>query len=292
MLNVLITGSNGQVGLELRLLHKKYKNFNWFFTDSSILDITSKSELELFLKKVVIDVIVNCAAFTNVELAEDNVESSNLVNNLAVRNLSLLSKKYKIKLIHLSTDAVFDGKSDIPYLEDDTCNPLGVYAKTKRKGEEQLISINPINSIILRTSWVYSEYGSNFLKTMLKVLSLQEEVDVIYDQISTPTYAKDLAEVIVKLIPNIDNENVEIYHYSNDGSASWYDFAKEINLALKEECKINPIKTEEYLSKVCRPHFSVLNKDKIINKFNINIPYWKDSLRNCLNQMELINKNL
>ena len=239
-----------------------------------------------------IDVIVNCAAFTNVELAEDNVESSNLVNNLAVRNLSLLSKKYRIKLIHLSTDAVFDGKSDVPYLEDDTCNPLGVYAKTKRKGEEQLISINPINSIILRTSWVYSEYGSNFLKTMLKVLFLQEEVDVIYDQIGTPTYAKDLAEVIVKLIPNIDNENVEIYHYSNDGSASWYDFAKEINLALKEECKINPIKTEEYLSKVCRPHFSVLNKDKIINKFNINIPYWKDSLRNCLNQMELINKNL
>lgn len=292
MLNVLITGSNGQVGLELRLLHKKYKNFNWFFTDSSTLDITSKSELELFLKKVMIDVIVNCAAFTNVELAEDNVESSNLVNNLAVRNLSLLSKKYRIKLIHLSTDAVFDGKSDVPYLEDDTCNPLGVYAKTKRKGEEQLISINPINSIILRTSWVYSEYGSNFLKTMLKVLFLQEEVDVIYDQIGTPTYAKDLAEVIVKLIPNIDNENVEIYHYSNDGSASWYDFAKEINLALKEECKINPIKTEEYLSKVCRPHFSVLNKDKIINKFNINIPYWKDSLRNCLNQMELINKNL
>ena len=292
MLNVLITGSNGQVGLELRLLHKKYKNFNWFFTDSSILDITSKSELELFLKKVMIDVIVNCAAFTNVELAEDNVESSNLVNNLAVRNLSLLSKKYRIKLIHLSTDAVFDGKSDVPYLEDDTCNPLGVYAKTKRKGEEQLISINPINSIILRTSWVYSEYGSNFLKTMLKVLFLQEEVDVIYDQIGTPTYAKDLAEVIVKLIPNIDNENVEIYHYSNDGSASWYDFAKEINLALKEECKINPIKTEEYLSKVCRPHFSVLNKDKIINKFNINIPYWKDSLRNCLNQMQLINKNL
>ena len=292
MLNVLITGSNGQVGLELRLLHKKYKNFNWFFTDSSILDITSKSELELFLKKVMIDVIVNCAAFTNVELAEDNVESSNLVNNLAVRNLSLLSKKYRIELIHLSTDAVFDGKSDVPYLEDDTCNPLGVYAKTKRKGEEQLISINPINSIILRTSWVYSEYGSNFLKTMLKVLFLQEEVDVIYDQIGTPTYAKDLAEVIVKLIPNIDNENVEIYHYSNDGSASWYDFAKEINLALKEECKINPIKTEEYLSKVCRPHFSVLNKDKIINKFNINIPYWKDSLRNCLNQMQLINKNL
>ena len=282
MLNVLITGSNGQVGLELRLLHKKYKNFNWFFTDSSILDITSKSELELFLKKVMIDVIVNCAAFTNVELAEDNVESSNLVNNLAVRNLSLLSKKYRIKLIHLSTDAVFDGKSDVPYLEDDTCNPLGVYAKTKRKGEEQLISINPINSIILRTSWVYSEYGSNFLKTMLKVLFLQEEVDVIYDQIGTPTYAKDLAEVIVKLIPNIDNENVEIYHYSNDGSASWYDFAKEINLALKEECKINPIKTEEYLSKVCRPHFSVLNKEKIINKFNIDIPYWKDSLKECL----------
>ena len=291
MLNILITGSNGQVGLELQLLHKKYKNFNWFFTDSSILDITSKSELELFLKKVAIDVIVNCAAFTNVELAEDNVELSNLVNNIAVRNLSLLSKKHRIKLIHLSTDAVFDGKSDIPYLEDDVCNPLSVYAKTKHKGERQLICINPMNSIILRTSWIYSKYGNNFLKTMLKALSLQENINVIYDQIGTPTYAKDLAEVIVKMIPNIDNKNVEIYHYSNNGSASWYDFAKEINLTLKEECKINPIKTEAYLSKVCRPHFSVLNKDKIINKFNINIPYWKDSLNNCLNHMEFINKD-
>ena len=291
MLNILIAGSNGQVGLELQLLHKKYKNFNWFFTDRSTLDITSKSVLELFLKKVAIDVIVNCAAFTNVELAEDNVELSNLVNNIAVRNLSLLSKKHRIKLIHLSTDAVFDGKSDIPYLEDDVCNPLSIYAKTKHKGERQIISINPMNSIILRTSWIYSKYGNNFLKTMLKALSLQENISVIYDQIGTPTYAKDLAEVIVKMIPNIDNKNVEIYHYSNDGSASWYDFAKEINLTLKEECKINPIKAEEYFSKVCRPHFSVLNKDKIINKFNINIPYWKDSLSNCLNHMEFINKD-
>ena len=292
MLNVLITGSNGQVGLELQLLHKKHNNFKWFFTDRSILDITIKSELELFLKKVQIDIIVNCAAFTNVELAEDNFELSDLVNNLAVKNIALLSKKYKIKLIHLSTDAVFNGQSKIPYKEGDICNPLSVYAKTKRRGEEQLISINPTDSIILRTSWVYSQHGRNFLKTMLQTLVIKDEVDVIYDQIGTPTYAKDLAEVIMKIIPNINNENVEIYHYSNAGSASWYDFAEEINLFLQENCKINPIKTEEYFSKVSRPEYCELNKDKIINKFNINIPYWRDSLRNCLNQIEHINKNL
>ena len=292
MLNVLITGSNGQVGLELQLLHKKHNNFKWFFTDRSILDITIKSELELFLKKVQIDIIVNCAAFTNVELAEDNFELSDLVNNLAVKNIALLSKKYKIKLIHLSTDAVFNGQSKIPYKEGDICNPLSVYAKTKRRGEEQLISINPTDSIILRTSWVYSQHGRNFLKTMLQTLVMKDEVDVIYDQIGTPTYAKDLAEVIMKIIPNINNENVEIYHYSNAGSASWYDFAEEINLFLQENCKINPIKTEEYFSKVSRPEYCELNKDKIINKFNINIPYWRDSLRNCLNQIEHINKNL
>jgi dTDP-4-dehydrorhamnose reductase len=292
MLNVLITGSNGQVGLELQLLHKKHNNFKWFFTDRSILDITIKSELELFLKKVQIDIIVNCAAFTNVELAEDNFELSDLVNNLAVKNIALLSKKYKIKLIHLSTDAVFNGQSKIPYKEGDICNPLSVYAKTKRRGEEQLISINPTDSIILRTSWVYSQHGRNFLKTMLQTLVMKDEVDVIYDQIGTPTYAKDLAEVIMKIIPNINNENVEIYHYSNAGSASWYDFAEEINLFLQENCKINPVKTEEYFSKVSRPEYCELNKDKIINKFNINIPYWRDSLRNCLNQIEHINKNL
>ena len=292
MINVLVTGSNGQVGLQLRLLHKKYKFFNWFFAEKSILDVTNKSGLEFYLKKVGIDVIVNCAAYTNVELAEDNFESSNLVNNLAVSNLSLLSKKYNIKLIHLSTDAVFDGKSETPYTEDHKCSPLGVYAKTKRQGEEQLISINPKNSIILRTSWVYSQYGSNFLKTMLQAFSIESKVDVICDQIGTPTYAKDLAEVIINIIPSIDNKNVEIYHYTNSGSASWYDFAKEINLAINEKCKINPIKTEDYFSKVSRPDYCVLNKDKIINKFNINIPFWKDSLRNCLNQIELINKNL
>lgn len=291
MLNILITGSNGQVGLELQLLQKKTKFYNWFFTDKSNLDVTSKKELEHFCKKNEIDIVVNCAAFTNVELAEHDPQLSNEVNNLAVKNIALISKSLNIKVIHLSTDAVFDGRNNTPYTEDDQCNPLSVYAQTKLKGERQLLNVNPVNSIILRTSWLYSQFGNNFLKSMLKSLTLKDGVDVIDDQFGTPTYAKDLAEVILQIIPNINNKNVEIYHYTNSGSASWYDFASEINLSLNECCKINPIKTEDYFSKVKRPEYSVLNKNKIINKFNLRIPYWKDSLRKCIYQMGHIDKN-
>ena len=285
MLTILVTGSNGQVGCELKSLHRKNQEYNWVFADKSNLDISDKSNIEVFVVKYSIGIIINCAAFTNVELAEDNFELSNLVNNLGVENLSLISKKYKIKLIHLSTDSVFGGDIKMPYKEDSAFDPLNIYSKTKLAGERQLISINPQNSIILRTSWVYSEYGSNFLNTMLRKLSTEDQIGVVCDQIGTPTYAKDLAEVIIKILSQIDNRNVEIYHYSNEGHASWYDFAVEINSIVKTRCKIKKIKTCEYPSRVQRPSYSVLNKGKIVKKFNIDIPVWKTSLQRCLRKM-------
>ncbi len=198
--------------------------------------------------------------------AESDMENADLVNRKAVKKLSIVAKELNIKLIHISTDYVFDGKNFKPYVEEFQTNPQSVYGKTKLDGENELLDINPLNSIIIRTSWVYSYYGNNFVKTMLRLGKEKEELGVIFDQVGTPTYAKHLAKTILDIIPQIENQKVEIYNYSNEGVLSWYDFAKEIMKMAKLNCKINPIETYQYPTPAKRPHFSLLNKSKIKSK--------------------------
>ena len=243
MSNVLVTGSNGQLGSEIRELST---DDTFFFTDSSSLDISEFELVKKFIKEKEIDVIINCAAYTAVDKAEEDEKQADKINHIAVKNLAQVAKDNDIKLIHVSTDYVFDGKNYKPYCEDDTTNPNSVYGVTKLAGENALKDIAPKNSIIIRTSWVYSSYGNNFVKTMPYLGKSKDELGVIYDQVGTPTYAKDLACAILDIYPKLENEKPEIYHYTNEGVLSWYDFAKEIMKMAKLECKINPIETKEY----------------------------------------------
>ena len=284
MLNILVTGSNGQVGSEIKELSKEY-SYNFFFTNRANIDITSKENIKDFCQTNNINIIINCAGYTAVDKAESDDISADLVNRKAVKKLALVCQELNIKLVHISTDYVFDGKNFKPYIEEYKTNPQSVYGKSKLDGENEMIKINPLNSIIIRTSWVYSYYGANFVKTMLRLGKEKESLGVIFDQIGTPTYAKHLAKVILDILPKIDNQKVEIYNYSNEGVLSWYDFAKEIMKMSKLDCKINPIETFQYPTPVKRPHFSLLNKSKIKNKFDIEIPYWKDGLDDCLKRL-------
>ena len=282
--NILVTGSMGQLGSEIKELSSNY-NYNFFFTKRDDIDITSKESIKEFCQTNSINVIINCAAYTAVDKAESDMENADLVNRKAVKKLSIIAKELDIKLIHISTDYVFDGKNFKPYVEEFQTNPQSVYGKTKLDGENEMKDINPLNSIIIRTSWVYSYYGNNFVKTMLRLAKEKEELGVIFDQIGTPTYAAHLAIAILDIIPQIENSKVEIYNYSNEGVLSWYDFAKEIMKMAKLNCKINPIETYQYPTPAKRPHFSLLNKSKIKQKFNIEIPYWKDGLDDCLKRL-------
>ena len=284
MPNVLVTGSYGQLGSEIKELSVNYPN-NYFFTDKDELDITSIEAIKNFVDANDIDTIINCAAYTAVDKAEEDEVDADKINHLAVKYLAQISKEINIKFIHISTDYVFDGKNHRPYIESDPVSPQSVYGQTKLDGEKALLEVNPENSIIIRTSWVYSSYGANFVKTMLRLGKERDELNVIYDQVGTPTYAKDLARAILEIIPKIDNKKVEIYHYSNNGVLSWYDFAKEIMRMAKIDCQINPIETKEYPTPASRPHYSLLNKSKIIKQFDLCIPYWKDSLDECLKVM-------
>ena len=282
--NILVTGSMGQLGSEIKDLASKY-SYNFFFTNRNNIDITSKDSIKEFCQTNSINVIINCAAYTAVDKAQSDIENADLVNRKAVKKLSIVAKELNIKLIHISTDYVFDGKNFKPYVEEFQTNPQSIYGKTKLDGENEIRDINPLNSIIIRTSWVYSYYGNNFVKTMLRLGKEKEELGVIFDQIGTPTYAKDLAITILDIIPQIENSKVEIYNYSNEGVLSWYDFAKEIMKMAKLNCKINPIETYQYPTPAKRPHFSLLNKSKIKSKFNLEIPYWKDGLDDCLKRL-------
>ena len=282
--NILVTGSNGQLGSEIRELSSNY-SYTFFFTDRNNIDITSKDSIKAFCQTNNINVIINCAAYTAVDKAESDELNADLINRKAVKKLALVSSELNIKLIHISTDYVFDGRNFKPYCEEFQTNPQGVYGKTKLDGENEMRDINPKNSIIIRTSWVYSSFGNNFVKTMLRLGREKESLGVIFDQVGTPTYARDLALTILDIIPKITNEKVEIYNYSNEGVLSWYDFAKEIMRMAKLDCKINPIQTFEYPTPAKRPHFSLLNKSKIKSTFNIEIPFWKDSLDECLKTM-------
>ena len=285
--NILVTGSNGQVGSEIKELEKDYP-YNFFFTTRDDIDITSKDSLRNFCKTNSINVIINCAAYTAVDKAETDELNADLVNRKAVKKLSIIAKELDIKLIHISTDYVFDGKNFKPYVEEYKTNPQSVYGKSKLDGENEMININPLNSIIIRTSWVYSYYGNNFVKTMLRLGREKEELGVIFDQVGTPTYAKHLALTILNIIPQIENSKVEIYNYSNEGVLSWYDFAKDIMELANLNCKVKPIETFQYPTPAKRPHFSLLNKSKIKSKYNIEIPYYKDGLIDCLKRLDVI----
>lgn len=281
MHNILVTGSKGQLGSEIQELAKNY-SYNFFFTDRDSLSITNEKDIQTFVRTNNITTIINCAAYTAVDKAEEDNKQADLVNHKAVDNLASIAKVNNIKFIHVSTDYVFDGKNYKPYNEDDTTNPNGVYGQTKLDGEVAMQKINPKNSIIIRTSWVYSSFGNNFVKTMLRLGKERDSLGVIFDQVGTPTYARDLAKAILDMLPNINNKEVEIYNYSNEGVLSWYDFSKEIMIQSNTDCAVNPIETKEYPTPATRPHYSLLNKSKIKKEFNITIPYWKDSLKECL----------
>jgi len=282
MPKVLVTGSKGQLGSELKDL---VSGENFYFTDRDILDIADKEAVENFCKENSIDTIINCAAYTAVDKAEEDVENADRINHLAVKYLAEAAKENGIKLVHVSTDYVFDGENFRPYVESDVTNPNGVYGSTKLAGEEAIKKVNPHNAIIIRTSWVYSSFGANFVKTMLHLGKERDALGVIFDQVGTPTYARDLAQAILDILPKIKSETVEIYNYSNEGVLSWYDFAKEIMKMAKIACKVNPIETKAYPTSAKRPHYSLLNKAKIKETFKIEIPYWKDGLDDCLRKM-------
>ena len=239
--------------------------------------------MDKFVKKYNIKVIINCAAYTAVEKAESDPEIADLINHLAVANFAKVSKKYKIKLIHISTDYVFDGKRTESYSEDCITNPESVYGKTKLDGELAIQKTNPKNSIIIRTSWLYSGFGNNFVKTMLELSKQKSEIDIVGDQIGTPTYARDLAVFIIENIPKITNEKTEIFHFSNGGKCSWYDFARAIFKIKNIDIKLNPVSSSQMKSKVKRPKYSVMDKTKIKLFFDHNLLAWETSLKIFLN---------
>lgn len=286
-MNILVTGANGQLGHEMQRVAKS-SNHNYIFTDVADgyekLDITNIEDIRNMVKKNNVDIIVNCAAYTNVDKAESDYDTANLINNTAAGNLATAMKEAGGTLIHISTDYVFQGDRNTPCQEDWTTNPLGVYGKTKLAGETA-IATTGCNSIIIRTAWLYSQWGKNFVKTMQSLTATHDTLKVVFDQVGTPTFAGDLADVIAHIINTGQTDKTGIYHFSNEGVCSWYDFAKLICKLSGNTCDINPCYSEEFPSPVKRPHFSVLDKKKIKETFGIKVPYWTDSLEVCIKQL-------
>ena len=277
MKNVLVTGSNGQLGQCLKALAKK-SNFNFTFLNSKELDVTSKKSIKSRLNNS-FDFCINCAAYTAVDKAEEEQEKADLINHIGAQNLAEKCLEHNITLVHISTDFVFNGTHYLPYKESDATEALSVYGQTKLDGEIAIQSILP-NHFILRTSWLYSQFGSNFVKSMLHLAKSRDELSIVNNQIGTPTYAMDLADSIIKVMEQ--NTNFGLYHFSNEGTASWYDFAKVIFEKSKISIKVNPIPASSYPTPATRPHFSVIDKSKFSNTFNVEIPYWQESLVKCL----------
>ncbi|MFA5921267.1 MAG: dTDP-4-dehydrorhamnose reductase [Methylococcaceae bacterium] len=283
--SILVTGANGQLGSELHQLSGLYSNYTFTFISRNELDLSNSDAIQHWFADKTFDVIINCAAYTAVDKAESEPALAKAINATAVATLARIVKEKNISLIHISTDYVFDGKNFKPYLETDPTDPHGLYGQTKLEGEQAMLAINPEKSIIIRTSWVYSSFGNNFVKTMLRLGREREELGVIYDQVGSPTSARDLALAILSIIqhPKLSTlQATEIYHFSNEGVCSWYDFAKAIFELSAIACRVNPIETKDYPTPATRPHYSLLNKAKIKNTFDLTIPYWKDSLQACL----------
>ena len=282
-MNVLITGENGQLGSELKEIYLKYTNYNFYFTDVESLDITNSFQVDEYFEINKIEFIINCAAYTAVDKAEEEKEKANEVNSVAVRNLVKVCLKHDIKLIHISTDYVFDGNKNSPYSEDDITNPMGEYGLSKYMGEKQILQ-SKIKAIIIRTSWLYSSYGNNFVKTILRLSQEKKSINVVNDQFGSPTYARDLARVCMQTINQSNSwlARPEIFHFSNEGKCSWYDFAKKILEINEIKLDIVSVTSKDYPSRTKRPKYSLLNKEKIKSKFNISIAQWDDSLRDCM----------
>lgn len=284
-MNILITGAKGQLGSEIKELAPLYKNFSFTYSDVDELDITGDDALAKFFSKNKFNCIINCAAYTAVDKAESEMEMAYKINSEAVGKLAEWAAKQKALFVHVSTDYVYDGKNFRPYLETDVTNPRSVYGKSKLDGEMEVI-FNAQKAIIIRTSWLYSSFGGNFVKTIMRVAKEKGELNVVCDQVGSPTYARDLAKAILDIIPVYKStEKFEIFNYSNEGVASWYDFAREITDIAGIKCAINPIETKSYPTPAKRPEYSVLNKSKIKSQFNLKIPYWKDSLRECIGKL-------
>lgn len=285
-MNILVTGANGQLGNEMRIVAKNSAD-NYIFTDVAELDITNAEAVEKMVMDNDVKVIVNCAAYTNVDKAEDDSEFAEILNAKAAENLAVAMKKNDGLLVHVSTDYVFGGtKNNTPCKEDEPANPTGVYGVTKLHGE-QAIMASGCRHIIIRTAWLYSEFGKNFLKTMLNLTATKPQLKVVFDQVGTPTYAYDLALAIFDIVENRKYEgNDGIYHFSNEGVCSWFDFTKMIaEYAGNTQCDIQPCHSDEFPSKVVRPSYSVLDKTKIKATFGTVVPYWTDSLKVCMNNL-------
>ena len=283
MKNILITGANGQLGNEMRVLSAEHPEYAYFFTDVAELDICNEKAILDFVKANDIHVIVNCAAYTAVDKAEENIELCTKLNADAVGYLAQAAEANGAEFIQISTDYVFDGTAHIPYKETEPTCPNSVYGSTKLAGEQNALTLCT-RSMVIRTAWLYSTFGNNFVKTMIRLGKERDSLGVIFDQVGTPTYARDLARVIFAAI----GQGVVsgIYHFSNEGVCSWYDFTKAIHrLAGIKDCKVNPLHTEEYPTPAKRPHFSVLDKTKMKNTYHIEIPYWEDSVKECIDEL-------
>jgi dTDP-4-dehydrorhamnose reductase len=292
-MRILVTGKSGQLGRSIHKLvntdtkidNNQHSN-NFIFVGRKELDLSSESSINHYFNNNKFDIIINCAAYTQVDKAEEEQDLASQINHLAVKQLASIASKQQAKLIHISTDYVFDGASDKPYIEIDATNPINVYGKTKLAGEQALQAVMPMNVIIIRTSWLYSEYGNNFVSTMLRLGKERDELNVVSDQIGSPTYATDLAGAILEIIKNKEfreeDQVTQIYHYSNKGEISWYEFAQEIFKIAKIDCKVNPITTQQYPTPAKRPRNTSMNNDRI---FTINTLDWGASLLRCINNV-------
>ena len=282
MVNVLVTGGDGQMGMCLKHIKHKYSSIKFYFLNQNNLDITNYQSILYFMQNHEVEFIINCAAYTNVDKAEDEPDKAKKINVLGVENLVKISDRFNIKLIHISTDYVFDGYCKDKLKELHTTNPLGVYGETKLNGEKLVLNSKG-QALVIRTSWIFSPFGNNFVKTILRLSNSKQKISVINDQYGRPTYGLNLAEVIIKLINSSKSFKNKIYHFSNEGVTSWYYFAKSIIKLCGSKCELVPIKTNEYPSKALRPKNVVLSTDLIKSTLNLQIPSWKDSLKKCLN---------
>ena len=281
---ILVCGSNGQLGNAIKAENQNTTH-HFIYTDIAEMDISSEDSVEENIQKYNPNIIVNCAAYTAVDIAEEEQSMAELLNTTSVTILSDACYKHKIFMIHISTDYVYDGRNFKPYEECDPANPLSVYGYTKLQGEQQMI-LSGCNGVILRTSWLYSEYGNNFVKTILKHARIKESLNVVFDQVGTPTYANDLAHAILAIADNhLNMEHVITYNFSNEGACSWYDFAQSIVEIANLKCHINPIKSTEYQVIAQRPYYTVLDKTQIKTDFKINIPHWRVSLKKCIKEI-------
>jgi len=284
-MKLLVTGANGQLGNEIRKMAGSFPGMEFLFTDVAELDITDEKAIEQCVAAEKSAVIINCAAYTAVDKAEQDEKTAFLINSTAVGNLARVSARLNILLIHISTDYVFDGMGYRPYLENDLTNPVSLYAKSKAAGEQQVFE-HAGKAMVIRTSWLYSEFGHNFVKTIMKYGKERGQLNVVFDQIGTPTYARDLARTILQSVSlNNHGDGIEVYHYANEGVASWYDFARAIIDFTGIKCKIIPIETKDYPLPAVRPFYSVFNKAKIKQRFQIEIPDWRDSLKECIGRL-------